>query len=136
MSWVRDPRSWGLLACAGVCLSRTLAYLPGRNERLPDGLASVAGSLLPVWVYGLLWAATCVALVFIAVAQHRAQRWNALIVGIPVLWGALWFITGITTGERMAYSAGILFWFMAVIFAAFVLVEPKKRVRPGKAGAG
>lgn len=135
MSWVRDPRSWGLLACAGVCASRTLAYLPGRNERLPDGLSKIAGPIFQVWFYGVLWGATGVALVAIALLQRRAERWNALIVGVPVMWGAFWMVSGITNHEKAAVSAGILFWFLAVIFASFVLVTPREPKLPHHKGA-
>lgn len=120
------------MACAGVCGSRTLAYLPGRNERLPDGLSKIAGPIFQVWFYGVLWAITGIALVAIALEQRKAQWWNGFIVGVPVMWGAFWFVSGIVNHEKAAISAAILFWFLSVIFASFVMVTPRDPHVPKK----
>lgn len=124
MKWVRDPRSWGLMLCAGICMTRFVAYLPGRNEMLPIGLAQVA-HVLPVWVYGLLWLVTGVALVVIAMQQWPIRWWHSVMVAVPTLWGSLWFIGGLTGGGKSSITSGFLFWVLAGIFVCFELIPPR-----------
>lgn len=125
--WVKDPRSWGLLFGASVMLSRALAYAPwARQESLPVGLAEVS-RIVPVWAYGLLWAATAIGLTVIAAQQTPARARHAWLVGTPILWGTLYAIGAVLESNARAVSAAYLFGSLAGMLGALILVRPGER---------
>jgi hypothetical protein len=120
---VRDPRSWGLVFCAGVCASRAGAYLGGTKEQLPVGLREAA-LVLPVPVYGVMWALAAVGAVVIAIRRWPPRWWNAWLVAPPMLWGAFYF-TAALVDPKAGFSAALLFWCLGGIFACFIMEPPR-----------
>lgn len=124
----RDPRSRALLFIAGVFASRAVAYIPGTRERLPIGLREAA-LVLPVWLYGLMWAVAAGVAAGLALRQARCRPWHAAVMVVPpTLWGALYATTAVVDG---AYRAGLgnalLFWFLAGIAVNVALFDPRRR---------
>lgn len=128
-SSVRDPRSWGLLFCAGACASRAAAYIPGTHEKLPIGLRE-ASFLLPVWVYGVLWAVSAVIAVAVAVAQWPPKGWHSLMVVPPLLWAGFYatsqMFDRVPAGATPAITSALLFACLAGIMACLILIPPRR----------
>lgn len=124
----RDPRSWGLLFCAGVCASRAGAYIVGTREKLPVGLREAA-LVLPVSAYGLMWALGTVGAVAMALRQWPPRWWHCLLVAPPMLWGAFYFTTAVLEpgSSGSGLTSTFLFWCLAGMFACFILQQPRRR---------
>lgn len=124
----RDPRSRALLFVAGVFASRAVAYVPGTRERLPIGLREAA-LVLPVWLYGLMWAAAAGVAAGLALRQTHCRPWHAVMIVVPpTLWGALYATTSVVDGTYPAgYGNALLFWFLAGIAVNVALFDPRRR---------
>lgn len=121
----RDARSWALLFMAGVCGSRAVAYIPGTGERLPIGLREIA-LVIPVWMYGILWALATVGLAVVAFLQWPPKPWQALLVAPALLWGGLYFTTWVTERAPNGLTNAFLFFCMGGLTACLILIPPRR----------
>lgn len=122
--WWTDPRSWALVGLAQVVASRAWAYRPGQpQEALPIGLADIA-EVIPVWVWGALWALDTVGLALVALRRLPVARWMTALVVPPIAWGVLYVIGGIVKSSERSIAAGWLFLAFALVIEAVIVAKP------------
>lgn len=122
--WWSDARSWALIGLAQVVGSRAWAYRPGTPQnQLPIGLADIA-DVIPVWVWGILWALNTVGLAVVALRRLPVARWMTFLVVPPVAWGVLYLIGGLVKESERSVAAAWLFLAVSLVIAACIIMRP------------
>lgn len=119
----RDPRTWALVGCAFVCISRSIAYLSPDTVR-PVGL-DVLARVLPAWVFLLLWLCAGVLCIYNGVTGKRQPALISLPALPAIFWGLGYIAAQIFAPTSTAnWAAGVLYLVLAELIVCLGLIRP------------
>ncbi len=96
-------------------------FYPAPEVRQSTGIRFIA-TLMPLWAWGLLWAAA--GLVCLIGAFMRSDKWSfAAAIGVKTLWGLI-YLGGAFIGLDRAYLSAAI-WLIFAIWVAIIASWPE-----------